>query len=101
MLAAAAEPLLPVAKADAVAGEEAVVWPWLQQLVQHACHRGWLNEGAATAVISQLPGNAVKVKWDMVDQALQLLFENCTCWGFYSFCCIDVLVRRQMTPGPE
>eukprot|EP00775_Hariotina_reticulata_P010070 gene10070-10225_t len=58
MLAVAAEPLLPVAKADAVAGEEAVVWPWLKQLVQQTVKRGWLDEAAAATVEAQLPGSA-------------------------------------------
>jgi hypothetical protein len=42
-------PLMPATKADALAGEESVVWPWVQQLAIKMQGKGWLDGlGAST-----------------------------------------------------
>lgn len=57
MLAAAGSNsfLLPPAKADAVAGEETVVWPWLLQLAVVMQEKGWLSADQAASVAEHTP----------------------------------------------
>jgi hypothetical protein len=50
-------PLMPAAKADALAGEESVVWPWVQQLAIKMQGRGWLDGRGASDLIGRLPLN--------------------------------------------
>jgi hypothetical protein len=50
-------PLMPAAKADALAGEESVVWPWVQQLAIKMQGKGWLDGRGASDLIGRLPLN--------------------------------------------
>jgi hypothetical protein len=42
-------------KADAVVGEEAVVWPWLRQLTDIMQAQGWLTDSGAAGITSAIP----------------------------------------------
>lgn len=57
MLSTGATALLPPGKADAVAGEEGVLWPWLQELVQRMHDKGWLSSSAAAGVMEHIPAS--------------------------------------------
>lgn len=57
MLSAGATALLPPCKADAVAGEDGAVWPWLQQLVQRMQGKGWINSSVAAEVLEKFPAS--------------------------------------------
>jgi len=59
MLSAGATALLPPGKADAVAGEEGVLWPWLQELVQRMLDKGWLSSSAAAGVMEHIPASSM------------------------------------------
>jgi hypothetical protein len=50
--------ILPPAKADAVAGEEGVVWPWVKQVVGVMCSKGWLGLSGMEAVLDLVPAAA-------------------------------------------
>lgn len=47
--------LLNPQKADALIGEERVVWPWLKQVVRKMAEQTGLEKSAVTAVEQQLP----------------------------------------------
>ena len=55
LLHAGGTALLPVHKADALAGEEGVVWPWLGSLAGKMRDNGWLDSNAAAALLQRLP----------------------------------------------
>jgi hypothetical protein len=55
LLAAGAAALLPPAKADALVGEEGVVWPWMKQLTAELQQQGMLDSAAAQALEGQVP----------------------------------------------
>jgi hypothetical protein len=46
---------MPVSKADALAGEEGVVWPWVSSLSGKMLSKGWLEAPAAAALLQRLP----------------------------------------------
>ena len=55
MLSLGAQALMPVSKADALAGEEGVVWPWVKILCEKMQAQGWLDSAAAASLIQHLP----------------------------------------------
>ncbi|KAL4440247.1 hypothetical protein ABPG75_003248 [Micractinium tetrahymenae] len=55
LLAIGAKPVLPVGKADALAGEEMTVWRWVKQLGEAACARGWMDAAQQAALVERLP----------------------------------------------
>lgn len=90
MLSAGATALLPPGKADAVAGEEGVLWPWLQELVQRMLDKGWLSSSAAAGVMEHIPASSMDktLSWKPINtlihlkgQGLQPASEPGCCWA--------------------
>ncbi|KAI3435713.1 hypothetical protein D9Q98_001771 [Chlorella vulgaris] len=55
LLAAGAKALLPVCKADALAGEEMTVWTWVKRLGEEAVGEGWMDSRAESDLVKRLP----------------------------------------------
>lgn len=47
--------MMPPAKADALAGEEGVVWPWLKQMAEKMQSKGWLDSSGVSDLVQCLP----------------------------------------------
>ncbi len=55
LLSVGAVPMLPVAKADAMSGEEQTVWTWVQNLVHKFQEMEFMDGSRAAALVDQLP----------------------------------------------
>lgn len=85
--------LLPPAKADAVVGEDGVVWPWLRQLVAVMQDRGWLSAVQVQVLEEFVPASGTATVRGATQLhalnagQLQCLAQRCSHWHAVTATC--------------